>query len=96
MSDQPSQGQRGAGRPSSAQLNKERHERIHLLKEKQDHDRLRKLEELKEQVTIILTRLVQVLFRVFGHQLLISYPNSIGFCSLPASRRAGLETEKAF
>ncbi len=56
MSDQPSQGQRGAvagvggSRPSSAQLNKERHERIHLLKEKQDHDRLKKLEELKEQV----------------------------------------------
>ncbi|XP_035715732.1 MAP7 domain-containing protein 1 isoform X3 [Folsomia candida] len=58
MSDQAtSQGQRGVAgagvngggsRPSSATA-RERHERIHLLKEKQDHDRLKKLEELKEQ-----------------------------------------------
>ena len=40
----------GGGRPSSAKLNRERQERIVLLKEKQDHDRIKKLEELKEQV----------------------------------------------
>jgi len=54
MSDQvnPNQQRAGSvGRPSSAKSNRERQERILQLKEKQDNERVKKLEELKEQVS---------------------------------------------
>jgi len=38
-------------RPGSARSNRDRHERVILLKERQNSERVKKLEELKEQVS---------------------------------------------
>lgn len=44
-------GNNGGERPGSARSNRERHERVIMLKERQNSERIKKLEELKEQVS---------------------------------------------
>ncbi len=75
-------------RPGSARSNRERHERVILLKERQNSERVKKLEELKEQVGRQL-RLNCVVDKVTKHSC-----SCVGPCSSPPPRRAGLKTQK--